>query len=262
MKNFMRMVVVMVCVIGLSACSNATKKENTGNSSEMKKEWTIGLDDTFAPMGFRDEKNELVGFDVELAREIAEIEGWQLKFQPIDWAMKEKELQSKNIDMIWNGYTITPERKEKVAFSDSYLANRQIVIVMADSSVQTLADLAGKSVALQAESSALTAVRNKDGFAESLKEIPEYATNTEVFRDLEVGRADAIVVDEVLARYYMKTKGEEAYRVLEEDLGAEEFGIGVRKEDTQLLEALNRGLDTLRKNGKYDAIYKKWFSEN
>ncbi|RRD95162.1 amino acid ABC transporter substrate-binding protein [Clostridiales bacterium COT073_COT-073] len=262
MKKLMRILIVMVCVLGLSACSNSANKENANNNSAEKKEWIIGLDDTFAPMGFRDEKNELVGFDVELARAIAEIEGWQLKFQPIDWAMKEKELQSKNIDMIWNGYTITPQRQEKVAFSEPYLANRQIVIVMSTSSVQTLADLAGKSVALQAESSALTAVRNKQGFAESLKEIPEYATNTEVFRDLEVGRADAIVVDEVLARYYMKTKGEEAYRVLQEDLGAEEFGIGVRKEDTKLLEALNKGMKTLKENGKYDEIYGKWFSEN
>ena len=164
--------------------------------------------------------------------------------------------------MIWNGYTITPERKEKVAFSQPYLANRQIVIVMSASSVQTLADLAGKSVALQAESSALTAVRNKQGFVKSLKEIPEYATNTEVFRDLEVGRADAIVVDEVLARYYMKTKGEDAYRILQENLGEEEFGVGVRKEDTELLTALNNGMKIVKENGKYDEIYKKWFSDN
>ena len=262
MKELMRILVVIVCVAGLSACNNGGNKAITQSDSEEKKEWIIGLDDTFAPMGFRNENNELVGFDVELAGAIAEAQGWKLKFQPIDWAMKEKELQSKNIDMIWNGYTITPERKEKVAFSQPYLANRQIVIVMSASSVQTLADLAGKSVALQAESSALTAVRNKQGFAESLKEIPEYATNTEVFRDLEVGRADAIVVDEVLARYYMKTKGEDAYRILQENLGEEEFGVGVRKEDTELLTALNNGMKIVKENGKYDEIYKKWFSDN
>ncbi len=266
--KMLKKAVVVVCVMMLAACTKAetiqTKTETTQNSDMTveKKEWIVGLDDTFAPMGFRNERNDLVGFDVELARAIAELNGWTLKFQTIDWTMKENELNTGNIDMIWNGYTITPARAEKVAFSTPYMANRQIVVVMATSTVQTLADLKGKTVALQGESSALDAAKAKEGFVESLKEMPEYATNTEVFKDLEIGRSDAIVVDEVLARYYMKTNGQEKYRVLVEDLGKEEFGIGVRKTDTALLDALNKGLKTLQGNGKYDEIYKTWFSEN
>lgn len=254
----MKRLFLLMAMILLVGCGQQTTKQEDSS----KKEWVIGLDDTFAPMGFRDENNELVGFDVEIAQEIAEINGWSVKFQPINWAMKEQELNAGNIDMIWNGYTITEARKEKVAFSEAYLANRQIVVVMATSEVQTLNGLNGKTVALQAESSAIDAVRSKPEFMESLKEMPEYATNTEVFKDLEIGRADAIVVDEVLARYYMKTKGESDYRVLEEDFGKEEFGVGMRKQDTELIEKINAGLKTLKDNGSYDRIYKKWFSEN
>jgi polar amino acid transport system substrate-binding protein len=107
-------------------------------------ELIMGLDDTFAPMGFRDEKGELVGFDVDLANEVAERIGMTIKFQPIDWSMKENELNAGNIDLIWNGYTITPERQEKVAFTKPYLENSQVIVVLADSDIKTKADLAGK----------------------------------------------------------------------------------------------------------------------
>lgn len=255
-KRFLGLLLMMVFV--LAACSSGDKKD-------AKKELVIGLDDTFAPMGFREkEGGELVGFDVELAKRACELMGYEAKFQPIDWSVKETELKTKKIDMIWNGYTITEKRKEQVAFSQSYLKNRQVIITLKDKGITTKADLAGMTVSLQAMSSALEAVEKDEGFVKSLKDgaVIEFATNEDAFHDLEAGRSDAIVVDEVLARYYVKQNGEEKYFFLEENFGEEEFGVGLRKEDTELLEALNKAMDTMKKDGSYDKAYANWFSGN
>lgn len=252
------LLLVMVMVVGVlaSACSQDAQVET--------KKIIMGLDDTFAPMGFRDSSGQIVGFDVDLANEMAARNGWELEFQPIDWSMKETELNAGNIDLIWNGYTITDARKEMVNFSNPYLANAQVVVVLNDSSITTLEDLEGKSVATQAESSSLDAARAEAGFIESLKDgkIIEYATFNDVFNDLESKRTEAIIVDEVMARYYMNNKGEENYRVLEDNLGPEEFGIGVRKADEDLLKEINDTLEEMKSDGKYDEIYEKWFSKN
>ena len=223
---------------------------------------TMGLDDTFAPMGFRDEKGDLIGFDVDLANEVAKRIGITMKFQPIDWTMKETELNAGNIDFIWNGYTITPARQEMVAFSKPYLENSQIIVTLSDSEINTKADLSGRNVAVQAESSALDAINAEPEVASTFGKLVEFSTNNEAFSDLEARRSDALVVDEVLARFYMKQNGPENYKVLEEDFGDEEYGVGVRKSDTELLEKLNKALDEMKKDGTYDKIYTKWFSEN
>ncbi len=191
-----------------------------------------------------------------------EIMGIPFELQPIDWSMKETELANKNIDMIWNGYTITEERKEKVAFSQPYLNNRQVVVTMADSDINTLADLTDKTVAAQAESSAIDAINSKPEIAQTFKSLGEFETNDQCLMDLEAGRTDAVVADEVIIRYYVSKKGEEKYKILEEDFGKEEYGIGVRKEDTQLLEALNVALDTLKENGTTKEISEKWFGSD
>ena len=222
----------------------------------------MGMDDTFAPMGFRDEKGNIVGFDVDLAKKAAEEMGIKIECQPIDWTVKESELESGNVDLLWNGFSITPERQKKVLFSDPYMDNRQIIITLKDSPVNSKADLAGKRVTVQGESSALEAVMKDDAFVKALAEPPvEYATNNECFKDIEAKRCDAIVVDEVLARYYMKQNGEENYKVLEDNFGEEQFAVGMRKDDVALQEALNKALKTLKDNGTYDEIYSKYFAD-
>lgn len=261
-KSIQLLIMLMVVSTLIVGCSSGNKPTTSG--SEEKKTLILGLDDTFAPMGFRDEKGELVGFDIDLSKEVAKRLDVNIEYQPIDWAMKETELNAGNIDFIWNGYSITEERKEKVNFSKPYLANSQIIVTMSDSTVSTLADLAGLVVSAQAESSSVDAAKAQPGFIDSLKDgkLIEYATFNECFNDLESGRTDAIVVDEVLARYYMNNKGAESYKALEENLGPEEFGIGLRKEDTDLLKQLDDALDAMRNDGTYDEIYGKWFSNN
>ncbi|MFL2099322.1 amino acid ABC transporter substrate-binding protein [Desemzia sp. FAM 24101] len=225
---------------------------------------TVGLDDTFAPMGFRDSNGEVVGFDIDLANEVGDRLGLDVEFQPIDWALKETELNNGNIDAIWNGYTITEERQEQVDFSTPYLENSQIVIVLEDSPIQTIADLSGKVVAAQQSSSAVDAINADpsnivDQFAN--QEIVVYPSNNDVFNDLGSGRSDAIVVDETLGRYYMKQNEDMAYRVLEENFGEEEYAVGFRKVDDQLTEAVNGALEEMRADGTFDEIYAKWFAE-
>lgn len=258
MKKIIVGMIIMVMFV-LTACSGEGKK------AEDKKVLIVGLDDTFAPMGFREkESGELVGFDVELAKRAGELMGYEIKFQPIDWSVKETELQTKKIDLIWNGYTITEKRKEQVAFTDSYLKNRQVIVTMNGSQITSKADLIGKTVSLQAMSSALEAVQKDEEFVKNLKDgqVIEFATNEDAFHDLEAGRSDAIVVDEVLARYYVRQNGEGKYFFLEENFGEEEFGIGLRKEDTELLSQLNTALKTMKDDGSYDKAYKTWFAGN
>ncbi|MGE4214997.1 MAG: amino acid ABC transporter substrate-binding protein [Anaerotignaceae bacterium] len=222
----------------------------------------VGLDDTFAPMGFRDESNELVGFDVELAKAAGEIIGVEVEFQPIEWAMKETELTNKNIDLIWNGYTITDARKEKVLFTQPYLNNRQIVLVLGDSEIKTLADLSGKTVATQAQSSSEEAMMAMPEIMDTFGEYVTFGTYEECLLDMEAGRADAVVADEVLIRYYISQHEGTEYKVLEENFGEEEYGIGARKEDTALVEAINGALTEIKANGKGKEISEKWFAED
>ncbi len=264
MKKFkaMKLLVLLLTVLTMASGCADSKTASPGKGSGEKASYTMGLDDTFAPMGFRDEKGNLAGFDIDLANEAAKRMGITINFQPIDWSMKETELNAGNIDFIWNGYTITDGRKEKVNFSQTYLENSQIIVVLAGSDVKTKAELSGKSVAVQAESSALDAVNTDPDFVSSLKELVEFSTNNEAFMDVEAGRSEALVVDEVLARYYMKQKGQEKYRVLEENFGDEEYAVGLRKSDTELMKKLNDAFDQMRSDGAYEKIYAKWFSEN
>ena len=245
------LVMLLVC-LGLVGCGNQQKDDAL----------VIGVDDTFAPMGFRDENNELVGFDIDLANAMAKKMDVEIKFQPIDWSMKETELNGGNIDLIWNGYTITDKRKEQVNFTEAYLNNKQVIVVLSDSDVTSKADLKGKVISVQKESSALEAVNAEQAFVNALKDKPtEFDTNIECFMDLEAKRSDAIVCDEVLARYVIKQRGEANYKVLEDNFGDEEYGIGVRKEDNELLDNLNKALNECKEDGTYKDIYNKWFAE-
>jgi polar amino acid transport system substrate-binding protein len=178
--------------------------------------------------------------------------------------MKETELNTGNIDLIWNGYTITEERKEKVAFTKPYLENKQIIITLADSNINSKSDLAGKVVAAQNGSSSLDAINNEPEVATTFRDGAPvlFDTNNEALMDLEAKRTEAVVADEILARYYIAERGQEKYKVLSEDFGKEEYGIGIRKDDTELLEKVEKAMDDMRKDGTFAKISEEWFGEN
>jgi len=166
----------------------------------------LGLDDSFPPMGYRDDNDEIVGFDIDLAKEVAKRMEVELVLQPIDWDAKEMELSTGRIDMIWNGMSIDPGRIEAMYFTKPYVANRQVVIVAEDSGIKSVSDLEGKKVGLQKGSTALSALQ-KNPVSEKVAEIVELADNVTVFMDLKAGRVEAFVVDEVVGRYIISTDG-------------------------------------------------------
>jgi len=250
--------VLMTCLFVVSGCSG--EKEVTKTLATAQEEgFVVGLDDTFAPMGFRNDDNEIVGFHIDLAKEVSNRLEMEVTFQPVDWEMKETELSQGNIDAIWNGLTITDARAEKMLFSDPYMDNSQMIVVLDGSEINTIADLQGKTIAVQKDSSALEAV-NKNEEVKNNNTIVEYDTNIECIMDLEAQRADAIVVDEVLGRYVMGQRCQEQYKVLGENLQEEEYGIAFRLNDTDLQEAVNNTLNEMKADGTFDEIYAKWFA--
>lgn len=224
----------------------------------------IGFDDTFAPFGFKNNDGDYVGFDIELAEEILGRLEVEYTFQPIDWSMKETELNTNNIDMIWNGYSVTPQREEVVLFSDPYIQNRQVIIVKADSEIQSKADFAGKMMATQEQSASLEAIMNDSEFAAALDggQPVTYPTFVEVFSDLDNGRVEGIVVDELLATYFLEQNGSaDEYRILEDNFGEEDYAVGFRKTDEAFVAEFNETLAEIIEDGTFDEIKSNWFSE-
>ena len=144
------MSLISLGLLMMSGCqAKTTAQQDSYSTLEQRGKVVVGIDDTFAPMGFRDENNELTGYDIDMAQAVSEKLGLTFEFQTIDWSMKETELNAGNIDLIWNGYSITETRKQQVAFSEPDLENRQLIITLADSAIETKDDLAGQSVAVQ-----------------------------------------------------------------------------------------------------------------
>jgi polar amino acid transport system substrate-binding protein len=254
MKKFAGLILICSFILALVAGCSGSKSDNGD------KKLVIGIDDKFAPMGFRDEKNEIVGFDIDYAKAAGEKMGYQVVFQPIDWKAKETELNSGRIDLIWNGYTITDERKGKVLFTKPYLKNAQVAVTLAKSNLTKLDDLAGKNVGLQALSSAADAL-NKHPVKAKVKAVSEYADNVLALTDLKIGRVDAVVLDEIVIKYYM-SKEKDTFKLLGDSLEPEEYGIGVKKGNEALLNELQKALDELNKDGSSAKISQKWFGED
>jgi polar amino acid transport system substrate-binding protein len=221
----------------------------------------VGLDDNFPPMGFRDEKNALVGFDIDLATEAGKRLGATVTFKPIDWNAKEAELNGKRVDVLWNGLTITEQRRANILFTTPYLENRQIIVVLDKSPIKAKAELKGAVVGVQDGSSAIEAVEKDSATAKSLKELKKFGDNVTALMDLSAGRLDALVVDEVVGRYYTAKKPGE-YRVLDENFGTEDYGVGTRKDDTELMARLQKAIDAMKADGSATAISTKWFGKD
>ncbi|HEY8391323.1 MAG TPA: amino acid ABC transporter substrate-binding protein [Capillibacterium sp.] len=262
MKKNIFLVLTLMLVLVFSVLGDAAAKKDTSWEDVVKKgEFVLGLDDSFPPMGFRDEQGQIVGFDIDVAKAVCARLQIKLKLQPINWDAKEQELNTKNIDCIWNGLTITPERQKNLLFSKPYMKNRQVVIVRADSGLTSLASLAGKRLGLQAGSSAQDALNKAAAFKASLAEIIAFDENMTALMDLEMGGVDAVLMDEIVARYYIQQK-KKNFMVLDEALAGEEYGIGFRKNDQQLMAKVQEALDAMAKDGTLAEISKKWFGED
>jgi len=219
----------LASMLGIASCSKASN------------EFVLGLDDSFPPMGFRDDANEIVGYDIDLA--------------------KEQELNTGKIDCIWNGLSITPERLEALSFTKPYLNNAQVVIVRADSGINSLADLSGKVLGVQAGSSAADAVDSSADFKASLKSIVDFNDNIMALNDLEIGGLDGVAMDSVVAEYSLKVTGK-PFVILEESLAPEQYGIAFKKENTELRDKVQKALEDMAADGTVAKISEKWFGSD
>ncbi len=231
----------------------------TGCGSTTKKKVVIGLDDSFPPMGFRDDKNNIVGFDIDMAKEASKRMGVDVEFKPIDWSSKEAELNGKRIDALWNGMNITEERQKNVLFSDPYMESRQLIFVLAGSPIKTAADLAGKVVAVQQSSTGEDVVTKDIKLKNSLKELKTYPDFIAAFMDMKTGRVDAVVTDEMLGRYYMAKEAGQ-YVAIEQPVGdVGTIGVGFRKDDKELRDKVQTALNEMKKDGTSAKISQQWF---
>lgn len=230
-----------------------------------KGNFIVGLDDNYPPAGFRDAKGELVGVDIDLAKEAAKRLGLEVVFQPVQWDGVLMNLKNGDIDVIWNALGITEERQKEIAFTDAYMIDKNVIIVNAGSSIKTKADLAGKVIGLQLGSTAEPAVTGDPIHAE-IKEIRKFESPTQALLDMQAGRIDAVVTNEMNGRYLInQEKALDKYYILTEAegfFGAEPYGVGVRMEDKAFLAELNRVIDEMKADGTAAEISKKWFGSD
>ena len=240
----------------------AAVTEEAGEDNSLQKvldsgEFILGLDATFKPMGYTDENDEIVGFDIDCAEEVCSRLGVKLVKQPIDWDTKEQDLDSGKIDCIWNGMSINASRQEVMNLSEPYMKNEMVFVVTADSTIASQADLDGKTVAVQSGS---TAQEILEGAGLNITE-NALATNVECLQQLELNLVDAVFMDSVVANYEIKESGKD-YVLLSDGLEEEEYAIGFRKNDQALRDKVQQTLSEMKADGKLGEISEKWFGSD
>ena len=259
---------VGMAVMSLAGCTQLASNPTVDNwdKYQQQKSITVGFDNTFVPMGFEEKNGNYAGFDIELAKNVSKKLGITVHFQPIDWDMKETELQNGTIDAIWNGYSATDERREKVAFTIPYMQNTQVLVVKKTSGIHSVEDMTGKVLGAQNGSSGML---DFEEHPEVLKnrvkggDADQYQSVNEAIIDLKNDRIDALLIDRVYADYYLTTEGiADEYDTIPSGFESESFAVGVRPADKKLLEALNQAFKELYQEGIFQQISQKWFGED
>ena len=279
-KRLLSAVMASAMVLSLAACGGAKTETTAAETTAEKKEETttaagttaaetaeaaggtliVGFDQDFPPMGFVGDNGEYTGFDLDLAKEVASRLGLEYKAQPIAWDSKDMELESGNIDCIWNGFTITG-REDDYTWTTPYMANKQVFVVANDSDIKSQADLAGKVVEVQADSSAEAALKENQDLANTFGQLlttPDYNT---AFMDLEQGAIDAVAMDVIVAGYQIKQRNAD-FKILDDSLSEEEYGVGFKKGNTELRDKVQGALEEMAADGTLAKISDEWFGED
>ena len=277
-KRLLSAVMASAMVLSLAACGGAKTETTAAETTAEKKEETttagttaaetaeaaggtliVGFDQDFPPMGFVGDNGEYTGFDLDLAKEAASRLGLEYKAQPVAWDSKDMELESGNIDCIWNGFTITG-REDDYTWTTPYMANKQVFVVANDSDIKSQADLAGKVVEVQADSSAEAALKENQDLANTFGQLlttPDYNT---AFMDLEQGAVDAVAMDVIVAGYQIKQRNAD-FKILDDSLSEEEYGVGFKKGNTELRDKVQGALEEMAADGTLAKISDEWFGE-
>lgn len=278
-KRLLSTVMASAMVLSLAACGGAKTETTAAETTAEKKEETttagttaaetaeaaggtliVGFDQDFPPMGFVGDNGEYTGFDLDLAKEVASRLGLEYKAQPVAWDSKDMELESGNIDCIWNGFTITG-REDDYTWTTPYMANKQVFVVANDSDIKSQADLAGKVVEVQADSSAEAALKENQDLANTFGQLlttPDYNT---AFMDLEQGAVDAVAMDVIVAGYQIKQRNAD-FKILDDSLSEEEYGVGFKKGNTELRDKVQGALEEMAADGTLAKISDEWFGED
>lgn len=278
-KRLLSAVMASAMVLSLAACGGAKTETTAAETTAEKKEETttagttaaetaeaaggtliVGFDQDFPPMGFVGDNGEYTGFDLDLAKEAASRLGLEYKAQPVAWDSKDMELESGNIDCIWNGFTITG-REDDYTWTTPYMANKQVFVVANDSDIKSQADLAGKVVEVQADSSAEAALKENQDLANTFGQLlttPDYNT---AFMDLEQGAVDAVAMDVIVAGYQIKQRNAD-FKILDDSLSEEEYGVGFKKGNTELRDKVQGALEEMAADGTLAKISDEWFGED
>lgn len=282
-KNILRIlaVIAVIPMLAFTACgkdedktdektTKNTTAEDTNKVAEAvdqsltkvmdKGEFILGLDASFPPMGYTNEDDKIVGFDIDLAKEVCTRLGIELKLQPIDWDMNVTELNAGNIDCVWNGMSINAGRSEAMNLSEPYMKNKMVFVVKKDSGYKTQADLANKQIAVQNGSTAQEILDASDFKNTIAKEIQK-DTNPAAFLELDMGTVDSVFVDSVVADYYINSQNKD-YEILQEGLYDEEYAIGFRKADQILRDKVQETLNEMKADGKMAEISTNWFGKD
>lgn len=222
--------------------------------------FTVGFDQEFPPMGFVGDDGQFTGFDLDLAKEVASRLGLEFVPQPINWDAKDMELDSGNIDCIWNGFTMQG-REDDYTWVGPYMANNQVFVVTADSDIATKADLVGKAVEVQKDSSGLAALQGEAELSASFGSMTEVADYNTALMDLESGACDAVCMDSIVAGYQIKSSGKDM-KILDDTLSAEEYGIGFKKGEDELAKAVHDTLMEMKDDGTVAKISNDWFGSD
>lgn len=269
MKKITNFFLIAFCLLLLGGCSLSVgkKADQTDNWNAIQKRGTvtIGLDDTFVPMGYRQKNGQLAGYDIDLATAVFKLYGIKPSFQTIDWSMNATELKNGTIDLIWNGFTKTPEREAKVAFSKTYLSNDQVLVSLKKNHIDSYAAMQGKVLGAQTGSSGSNDINKYPKLLKNRIKDHEpvlYESFTNAFIDLTSGRIQGLLIDSSYADYYVAhQKNPQDFQMIRGAFPKEAFGVGMRFSDRTMRQKINQGLDQLAKNGTLDKINQKWFGD-
>ncbi len=271
----MMMVAMLAVFAGCSSSSDTnsgtadsgTAQDNSLQNVLDKGTLVLGLDDSFPPMGFRDvpfeyrdDDDNIVGFDIDVATEVANRMGVELKLQPIEWSTKEMELNTGSVDCLWNGLSIDDERKQAMDLSEPYMTNRMVLVVLNDSEYTDQASLAGKTIGVQNGSTAEKILEESD-FSKTIGNTIGFKDNVTAFMELETKGIDAIFMDEVVANYAITSQNKD-FKVLEDGLTEEEYAVGFKKGNTALKNEVQKYIDEMKADGTMTQISEKWFGKD
>ncbi len=271
LKRILAAAAAMTMLAATAGCGSKEESSSSTGSSTASGEdqslqkvldsgkFILGLDATFKPMGYTDENDEIVGFDIDVAEEVCKRMGVELVKESINWDTKEEDLDAGRIDCIWNGMSVSPSRAEAMNLSEPYMKNSMVFCVPADSAAETMADLEGKIIGVQNGSTAQEILQGADIYSTVTEQA--MATNIEALQQMELGIVDAVFLDSIVANYEITSTGKD-YRVLPDGLEEEEYAIGFRKNDQALRDEVQKILSEMKADGTLGEISTEWFGSD